>query len=346
MREIPAFGKLGFVGTQRLEHPIVNVTSFSEDHMELREKVDIPSLAAYNGSKNPVWINVCGVHDTSMISEIAEIFGLHPAVIDKITNTGTRASFEDFDDYLVVAVKMLKINGQHDEVEAEHILFVLHDQVLLTFQENDQDPFDPIRERMLLESNRIRKGHADYLMFSLLRAVLNDYRYLIEQIGEKIEALEDVILDRPSGDILGRIGDYKLEINYILKFVRPARDAILQLCKSESEFIHPGYSERLMNNVLELALIASDSSENYRMILNDEMNIYHTNVASRLNEMFRILTVFSVIFVPLTFIAGIYGMNFEYIPELSYHNAYFILWGIMILVALGMIVYFKRKGWL
>ena len=345
-RELPALGKLGFVGTQKLEHPIIDVASYSEDYIEVKEDVGAQSLAPFKDSGKPVWINICGVHDTTLIAEVAEIFDLHPAVIDKITNTGTRASYEDFDDYLVVALKMLKINGQRHEVEAEHVLFVLQGEVLLTFQENDQDPFDPIRERMHQENNRIRKGRADYLMFSLLRAILNDYRFIIEQIGEKIEALEDVILDRPSGDILERIGDYKLEINYILKFVRPAREAIMQLCKSDSEFVHPEFSERLMNNVLELAWIASDSSENYRMILNDDMNIYHTNVASRLNEMFRILTVFSVIFVPLTFIAGIYGMNFEYIPELGYHNAYFILLGVMVLVALAMVIYFKRKGWL
>ncbi len=345
-RELPALGKLGFVGTQRLEYPLIRVTSYSEDRIEVHENVSRESLRTFRDSPTPVWIDICGVHDTALITAIAESFDFHPAVIDKITNTGTRASFEDFGEYLAIALKMLKIREVPYEVEAEHILFVLHGQVLLTFQENDQDPFDPVRQRMHQENNRIRTNHADYLMFSLLRAVLNDYRYLIEQIGEKIEALEEAILDRPSEAVLEKIGDYKLEINYILKVVRPARDAILQLCKSENEFIYPQRSERLINNVSELVWIASDSSENYRIILNDQMNIYHTNVASRLNEMFRILTVFSVIFVPLTFIAGIYGMNFEFIPELSYQNAYFILWGVMILVALAMIFYFRRKGWL
>jgi len=346
MREIPAFGKLGFVGTQRMKHPVINVIRYGEDHIEVIENAPPRSLEKYRGSETPVWINVCGLHDTDLITEIAEMYQLHPAVIDKITNTATRSSYEDFDDYLVVSIKMLKLEPQASEVEAEHILFVLQDQVLLTFQENDQDPFDPIRGRMQHTGNRIRLARTDYLLFSLLRAILNEYRYLIEQIGAKIEALEEVIFKRPSEDILESIGDYKLEINYILKFVRPARDTLLQLCKSDHEFIDVERSGQVINNVLELAMIASDSSENYRVILNDEMNIYHTNVASRLNEMFRILTVFSVIFVPLTFIAGIYGMNFEFIPELSYHNAYFILWGVMIAVAIAMVIYFKRKGWL
>lgn len=345
-REITAFGKLGFVGVQRMESPLIKVIQYGEGHMEVHKDVPARSLEKYRGSETPVWINVCGLHDTDLITEIANTFELHPSVIDKITNTATRSSYEDFDDYLVVSLKMLKLNAEAREVEAEHILFVLHDQVLLTFQENDLDPFDPIRDRMQQSGNRIRLSRTDYLLFSLLRAILHDYRYLIEQIGAKIEALEEVIFKRPSADVLENIGDYKFEINYILKFVRPARDTLLQLCKSEHEFIDTPRSGHLINNVLELAMIASDSSETFRVILNDEMNIYHTNVASRLNEMFRILTVFSVIFVPLTFIAGIYGMNFEFIPELSYRNAYFILWGVMIMVAMVMVVFFRRKGWL
>ena len=345
-RELQSFGNLGFVGTRRLEHARIEVISYSETHFDRQSGVAVESLAELKGSLHPVWINVCGLHDLDLIRQIAEVFNLHPAVIDKITNSGARASFEDFDDYLVVTMKLLKLNEVEYEVEAEHILFVLYGQVLITFQENDQDPFEPIRMRMGQEVNRVRSGWTDYLMFALLRALLHDYRYLIERIGEHIENLEDVIFERPSEDVLVKLSDYKLEINYILRYIRPAKDAILQLLHTDSALIHPKASSRVMNNVMELILLATDASENYRQILNDELNIYHTNMASRLNEMFRILTVFSVIFVPLTFLAGIYGMNFEHIPELSYPYAYFILLGIMLLVALGMLVYFRRKEWL
>jgi magnesium transporter len=344
--EIKPFGKLGFVGTKKMDQPLIEVFDFSPKEIKYEEDVSVEKLSAYKGSNTVSWINICGLHDTELINQIGQIFELHPMVIDKITNTGDRPSFEDYDDYLILALKFLHMDKSELAMHSEHILFVLFDNVLITFQENQEDPFGPIRDRLQHSANRVRNGNADYLLFALIRAIINLYTYSLEYIGQKIENVEDEIFNQRSNELLQDLSDYNLEINFTSKIIRPARESIIALCKSDSGIISPESSQYIINNVHDTIWNASDSCESYRTMLHDQLNIYHTNVANRLNEMFRVLTIFSVIFVPLTFIAGIYGMNFEVMPELSKPYGYLTVWVAMIIMALTMLFYFRRKGWL
>jgi magnesium transporter len=344
--EVKPIGKLGFVGTKKMDQPLIEVFDFSQKEIRHRENVSVEELAGYKESSTVSWINICGLHQTELISQIGEIFELHPMVIDKITNTGDRSSFEDFDDYIVLALKMLHLDRGDMTMHSEHILFALFDNVLITFQENQVDPFGPIRERMQKTTNRIRKGNTDYLLFAMIRAIINQYTNSLEYIGQKIEDIEDEIFGQQSNELLHDLNDYNLEINYTSKIIRPAKEAIFALCKSDSEIISKESSQHIINNVHDTISMASESCESYRTMLHDQLNIYHTNVANRLNEMFRVLTIFSVIFVPLTFIAGVYGMNFELMPELSQPYGYLVAWVVMIIMAVTMLFYFRRKGWL
>ncbi len=344
--EIKPFGKLGFVGARKMDQPLIEVFDFSEKEIEHKKDVTIEELAGYKESSTVSWINIYGLHDTELINQIGQIYELHPMLIDKITNTGDRPSFEDYDDYVVLVLKMLHLDKSNLTMQSEHILFALFDNILITFQENQVDPFGPIRERLQKTTNRIRKGNTDYLLFVMIRAITNQYTNCLEYIGQKIENIEDEIFGQQSNEVLQDLNDYNLEINYTSKIIRPAKEAIFALCKSDSEIISQESSQYIINNVHDTIWIASDSCESYRTMLHDQLNIYHTNVANRLNEMFRVLTIFSVIFVPLTFIAGIYGMNFEVMPEYSQPYGYFTVWAVMIIIAIIMLFYFRRKGWL
>jgi len=344
--EVKAFGNLGFVGTQKMDRPIIDVYDFSDQEFSHKKDIEVEELAQYRESSSLTWINVCGLHDTEIIRKITAIFNLHPMVIDKITNTGDRPSFEDYENYVILVLKMLHLDREKLLMESEHILFAMFENVLITFQENQQDPFEPIRERLQKAENRIRKSNIDYFLFALVRALINKYTNSLEFIGQKIEMNEDDIFSKESSNVLQQLNSFNQEISFTSKVIRPAKDAIFSLCKSDSELIGQEDSQYISSNVYDSILIASDSCENYRMMVHDQLNIYHMNVSSRLNEMFRVLTIFSVIFVPLTFVAGIYGMNFEVIPELSNPYGYFITWGVMLTMAGFMLFYFKRKGWL
>jgi magnesium transporter len=344
--EIKPFGKLGFVGVRKMDQSFIEVFDFSQKEIQHYEDVSVQELSTYKESNSISWINVCGLHNTELINQVGKIFELHPMVMDKITNTDDRSSFEDYDDYIVLVLKMLHLDKSDLTMHSEHIFFALFNNVLITFQENRADPFGPIRERLQKRTNRIRKGNTDYLLFAMLRAIINQYMNSLEYIGQKIENIEDEIFGQQSNELLQDLNDYNLEINYTSKIIRPAKEAVFALCKSDSEIISMESSQYIINNVHDTILIASDSCESYRTMLHDQLNIYHTNVSNRLNEMFRVLTIFSVIFVPLTFIAGVYGMNFEVMPELSQPSGYFTIWALMIIMAVSMLFYFRRKGWL
>ncbi|MCT4624278.1 MAG: magnesium/cobalt transporter CorA [Schleiferiaceae bacterium] len=345
-KEVKEFGKLGFVGTQKMDKPIIEALQINESEVHLESFSDLSKFTEYRKNHTPRWLNIMGLHDSEMIERLGEAYDVHPMILDKISNTEARSSFEDYDEYIVLTLKMLHFNEAEMEIESEHITFILLEDRVVTFQEHQDHPFGPIMERLKKETSRIRKSGADYLMLSLVRAIINQYSIILEKIGDKIENLEESIFADTSNNLLEELTTYNAEMSYMHKIIRPAKEAITLVCKSDSDLIDREKSQYILNHLMDSVNMISETSDSYRMMLHDQLNIYHTNVASKLNEMFRILTIFSVIFVPLTFLAGIYGMNFENIPELSYHYGYHVVWAIMITMAIGMLIYFRRKGWL
>ena len=221
---------------------------------------------------------------------------------------------------------------------------ILTKSVIISFQERRGDVFEPVRERIRKQKKRIRNGGTDYLTFALLDIVIDNYLYVLSLLGEKIETLEETLLINPSKDVINEINNYKRELNFLRKSIKPAKEMIFSLAKMDSDLITEStyiHFKELEDNISE----ANDVSDGYREILSDQLNIYHTTISSKLNDIMKFLTVFSVIFIPLTFIAGIYGTNFDYVPELGYKYSYFIMWAVMIVVALGMLVFFKVRKW-
>jgi magnesium transporter len=221
---------------------------------------------------------------------------------------------------------------------------ILTKSVLISFQERKGDVFEPVRERIRKQKKRIRNAGTDYLAFALLDIVIDNYIYIISFLGEKIETLEENLLMDPKKSVIEEINMYKRELNFLRKSIKPAREMILSLSKMESELIDEStdvHFKELQDNINQ----ANDSSDSYREILSDQLNIYHTTISSKLNDIMKFLTIFSVIFIPLTFIAGIYGTNFDVVPELHYEYSYFIMWGVIVTVAIGMLIYFRRRKW-
>jgi len=204
---------------------------------------------------------------------------------------------------------------------------------------------EPVRDRIRKQKGRIRKVGIDYLAYALLDTIVDNYLFIIERLGEKIEDVEDEILINPTQEVLTRINNYKREMNYLRKVVRPAREFILQLSKLDSDLIHEETAP-FLKDLLDLASQAVDVIDTYRDMLSDHLNIYNTGVSNRLNEIMKVLTIFSAIFIPLTFIAGIYGTNFDNLPELHYRYSYFIMWGVILISSVVMLRFFRRRQWL
>ena len=259
-------------------------------------------------------------------------------------NTGQRPKLEEFEDTLFIVVKMLRYDEDSQKIIAEQLSIVVGPSFVLTFQEQPGDVFEPVRERLRNRKGRIRSSGSDYLAYALLDSVVDNYIYIIERIGEEVEELEGEVLESVDPDPIAEIGRLKREMSFLRKAVRPAREAILKLSKVDSDLIQDSTSP-FLKDLLDIALQAVEAIETYREILSDELNIYNSAMSHRMNDIMKVLTIFAAIFIPLTFIAGIYGTNFEYLPELHFRYGYFVLWGVLITVAGAMLYYFKRKGW-
>ena len=338
-------GSLTFIGTKKIDFSRIRVIDYDPGEIQELELKNIAEGVPFKDTETVTWINIDGVHDTDLIKNIGDNFGLHPLVMEDIVNTGQRPKLEEYDDYLFFVIKMLRFDKEENLVIGEQLSMVLGKTFLLTFQEQPGDVFEPVRDRIRKHRGRIRGSGIDYLAYALLDTIIDNYIHIIERMGEQIEDLEFDILDNPDPEVLQRINTCKREMNYIRKSVRPAREFILQFNNLDTDLVNEK-TFPFLKDLLDLATQAVEVIDTYREMLSDQLNIYHTGVTNKLNEIMKVLTIFSAIFIPLTFIAGIYGTNFEYLPELHYRYAYFVFWGVLIVVALIMLKFFKRRGWL
>lgn len=338
-------GSLVFIGDKKTEE--LRVRSFEYDEQTLKEQTldEIARVRDLGDPQHVTWINVDGLHDVEAIREAGDIFGLHPLLLEDVLNTGQRPKLEEFDDTLFMVVKMLRYDDASGMVLAEQLSIVVGPRFVLTFQEQPGDVFEPVRERLRNRKGRIRSAGSDYLAYALLDSVVDNYIYIIERIGEEIEEIESEVLESMNPDLIGEIGRLKREMSFLRKAVRPAREAILKLSKIDTDLIDDG-TVAFLKDLLDISSQATEAIETYREMLSDALNMYNSAVSNRMNDIMKVLTIFAAIFIPLTFIAGIYGTNFEYLPELHYRYGYFVFWGVMIAVAGAMLYYFRKKGWL
>jgi len=336
--------ELIFRGQKKVDQVLLKIIDF--DTINLTEDVvkTVKELTELQHKNTVTWINIDGLHNTSIMQEITTAFNFDTLVMAEVLNTEARPRVIEYDNCALITIKMLRLDEKNGKTLVENLSLILTKTILISFQEQQGDVFEPVRERIRKQIKRIRNGGTDYLTFALLDIVVDNYLYVLSFLGEKIEALEENMLLNPNHNIINEINNYKRELNFFRKSIKPAKEMIFSLAKTESDFITEStylHFKELEDNISQ----ANDASDNYREILSDQLNIYHTTISSKLNDIMKFLTVFSVVFIPLTFIAGIYGTNFEYVPELSFKYSYFIMWFVMIVVAIGMLLFFKKKKW-
>ena len=337
--------ELIFRGEKKTDQVLLRIIDFDAKTLTEDAVKTVREVSEFQNKNTVTWVNVDGLHNTTIMEEITTAFNLDSLVMAEVLNTEARPRVIEYDNCTLITIKMLRQDANNGKTLVENLSLILTKTVLISFQEQRGDVFEPVRERIRKQKKRIRNGGTDYLTFALLDIVIDNYLYTISLLGEQIEKLEENLLLNPHKNIINEINNYKRELNFLRKSIKPAKEMIFSLAKTESDFITEStyvHFKELEDNISQ----ANDASDVYREILSDQLNIYHTTISSKLNDIMKFLTVFSVIFIPLTFVAGIYGTNFEYVPELSYKYSYFIMWGVMIVLALLMLYYFRKKKWL
>ncbi len=339
-------GTVVYTGAQHVDRVRISTITYTPDEIDEADDVDLDSLAPppreYPGVQ---WVNVVGLHDTELIERLGDRFGLHPLLLEDVVAIGMRPTFIDYEKHAFISVKMLSWS-EDERVQVEHISLVMAWNYVLSFQERPGDVFDSIRGRLRNGTTRIRKRDSEYLWYALLDAVTDHYLYVIERLANRVDRLEERVWSRDdSADIPAQVQALRAEMVVVRRALRPLRDEIDSLAKEPPEW----FSEDIMPFISDLrtqVLLVSDALENMRESLSGVMDAHLSLISMRMNEVMQVLTIMGSIFIPLTFIAGIYGMNFEFMPELGQPWGYPLVWVVMIGVGIGMLAFFRKRGWL
>jgi len=345
-RNLPP-GALVFIGTRKMDQPSIRVFSYSKDAVDEVVWTDADPLpdAPVQGGHERLWIDIDGLHDLNLIGAIGAKYQIHPLILEDILNTGQRAKFAEYEDQCFATVKMLSSEPGTTRVQAEQISFVLKEHLLISFQEQSGDTFGAIRERLRLRQGKTGKNDADYLLYELLDSIVDGYTYLTEEIGERIDTLEMKLLRKPSERVLSHINVYKQELHFMVKVTRPVVGLVRGMNRSAHPLLRKG-TRPFLDDLYGLTQHCVESIDSYREVLNDYYNLYHLNVTTRLNEVIRVLTIISTLFAPITFLAGVYGMNFKYMPEIDERWAYPAFWGVCLALSGVLLVFFRRQRWI
>jgi magnesium transporter len=338
-------GSLVHIGKKKAEKTRITLIDYDEGQFQEKEVKTIEECFPFKDTPTVTWVNIDGIHNVEIIEKIGKHFGIHPLVLEDIVNSGQRPKMEDFEDYIFVVLKMIFYDEKTGEMNSEQISIILGKNFVISFQEKEGDVFEPIRERIRGQKGRIRRAGADYLAYALIDAIVDGYYIVLENLGEKIEGLEDEVIENPSAGTLQIINSLKRDTIFLRRSVWPLREVIGGLERGGSSLIHEATGAYL-RDVYDHTIQVADTIDSYRDMISGTRDTYLSSVSNRMNEVMKVLTIIATIFIPVTFIAGIYGMNFEWIPELGWRYSYFVIWGVMLAVAGVMITYFRKKTWL
>lgn len=338
-------GSLVHVGEVHQHEHRISVISYNKFSLEKRIVKSIAELLPYQNGDTVTWVIIDGLKDVSIIDDIGKHFDIHALVLEDILNTHQRPKFEEFEDYLYIVLKALTIGSDEFTVEYEQISLLLLKNFVFTFKEKPDAIFDPILNRLDNDKSHIRNLGADYLTYIIMDTVVDEYFVLQDSFDELIESIEDELLSNPSIATLAVIQKIKRELIFLRRSISPLRELIAAIQRSESELIEDR-TKRYFGDVYDHAIRIIEAMESYRDLITGMLDIYLSSVSNKMNETMKVLTVFASIFIPLTFIAGVYGMNFEYMPELKWKWSYPVLWSVFIGVSVFLLGYFKRKKWL
>jgi magnesium transporter len=338
-------GTLVHIGERKAEELKITIIDYDEVHFQEREIEKIEECFVFRDRPTITWINVDGLHQVEILETLGECYGLHPLVLEDILNTDQRPKMEDYGDYIYIVLKMLDQNNKGNEIVTEQISLILGPNFVFSFQERAGDTFDQIRERIRNSKGRIRKMGADYLAYTLLDSIVDNYFVILEKLGEKIEFLEEELVTRPIPETLQAIHHLKREMIFLRKAVWPLREVVGSMERGEPPLVKET-TRIYLRDVYDHTIQVIDTIETFRDMVSGMLDIYLSSVSNRLNAVMKVLTIIATIFMPLTFIAGIYGMNFKYMPELEWYWGYPAVWLVVVIIGISMLIYFKKKRWL
>ena len=338
-------GTVVYIGKEKTAEVGITVIDYNKEEFQKKEGVRAEECSPFKDKDSITWININGVHNTGVIEKIGEIFDLHPLVMEDIGNTTQRPKIEDFDNYMFVVLKMLYYDNNTKKIEIEQVSLVMGKNFVISFQERQGDVFDSVRERIEKSKGRIRKMGSDYLLYSLIDAVVDGYFLVLEKTGDKIELLEEDIIEQADPKALQNIHKAKKEMISLRRSVWPLREVVNSLSREKTPLVS-GNALIYFRDVYDHTIQVIDTVETFRDMLSGLHDTYLSSISNKMNEIMKVLTMFASIFIPLTFIAGIYGMNFSFMPELNWRWGYFTVWGVILTVGIFMVLYFKRKKWL
>jgi len=336
-------GTVIYVGKEKPVKTTVNVISFNDNQIIEKEVKEIEESFSFKDKTMVTWINIDGLQQVDIIKKVGKEFNLHPLVLEDIANTGQRPKIEDFSNYIFAVLRM--IHYTQEEIKTEQVSLLFSDNWVLSFQENRGDTFDSIRTRLRASESRIRKRGTDFLVYSLIDSIVDNYFVVLEKIGERIEEIEDELISNPVPETLKKLHDLKRAMILLRKSVWPLREVISRLERWDSKLIKKS-TDIFLRDVYDHTIQVIDAIESFRDMLSGMLDIYLSSISNRMNEVMKVLTIIATIFIPLTLVAGIYGMNFKYMPELGWDGGYPFVLLFMLGIGVVMLFYFRRKKWL
>ncbi|HSH75345.1 MAG TPA: magnesium/cobalt transporter CorA [Longimicrobiales bacterium] len=338
-------GTLQHTGERKVERVRIRLIDYDAERIEERELERIDDAFAFAEQPPVTWVNVDGLHDVSLAEAVTERFGIHRLAMEDVLSPTQRPKVEDYEDHFLVILKMLSFDATSDSIAAEQVSLVAGPGYLFSFQEREGDVFEPVRERLRQGRQRIRSRGTDYLAYTLIDAIVDNYFRILEEVGDRIEELEQAVMDEPSIELMHRIHHLRGEVLVLRRAVWPLRETLGQMYRGEIPRIAEE-TQLFLRDVYDHCVQVIDTAETLREVLSGAMDLYMSGVSNRMNEVMKVLTIIATIFIPLSFFAGLYGMNFQYMPELGLRWAYPVLLGAMALLAGGMLWVFRRRGWL
>lgn len=338
-------GTLVHIGAKRAEGMKISLISYDGAELEERECQDVGQCLACRGKRAVTWINVEGIDRTEVLEKFGDAFGIHPLVLEDILNTEQRPKIEDYGSYYYMVLKMLHAAAPGEGIVTEQVSIVFGSNFVISFQEGIHgDAFNAVRERIRNDKSRIRKSGVDFLVYSLIDAIVDNYFVVLEKMGEAIESVENEVVANPTPRTLEILHRMKREVLFLRRSVWPLREVIVGMERDEDLF--QASTRVYLKDVYDHTIQVIDTIEIYRDILSGTLDIYLSSISNKLNTVMKVLTVIATIFMPLTFIAGVYGMNFKHMPELEWIYGYPLILSVMITVAVVMLVYFRKKKWI
>jgi len=337
-------GSIVYLGEKKVEKVTINVTEYDETSAESYEINSAEEIDPFTDTPQVTWVSVCGLHETDFLKQVGERFKIHPLVLEDILNTDSRPKIEITDDYLFIVMKLLLFNPEQKILETEQVSFILGKTFLFSFSEKTDEIFNPVKDRILSQLGKISKRGSDYLLYALMDIVVDHYFLALEKVEERIEILDDEVINNPDRSQIESIYNLRNLLLVIRRAIWPLREIVNQLIKDDGDLLDESI-EPYLRDLYDHTIHITETIEQQREVTNGLMEIYLSMMSNKMNEVMKVLTVIATIFIPLTFIVGIYGMNFKYMPELNWPWAYFAVWGVMIGVVGMMFYFFKKKNW-